>query len=84
MRDDLGMEREAFGLPLVGVTLERHQGHSRVAIMLTRSDGTRLTHVIADPRTIEVSEALDQSDVEMLITARDGTATLFGVGVRDA
>jgi nucleotide-binding universal stress UspA family protein len=84
IRDDLGMEREAFALPFAGMTLERHQGHSRVAIMLTKPDGTRLTHMIADPRMIQLAEARDQSDVEMMITARDGTATLFGVGVRDA
>lgn len=83
-RDDLGMEREVFALPLAGVSLERRQGHSRVAIMLTKADGTRLTHIIADPRSIDLAETPDQSDVEMLITARDGTATLFGVGVRDA
>jgi nucleotide-binding universal stress UspA family protein len=81
MRDDLGTEREASALPFAGITLERHHGHSRVVIMLTKADGTKLTHVIHDPCSIRVGKAPDQSDVEMLFTARDGTATLFGVGV---
>jgi nucleotide-binding universal stress UspA family protein len=84
MRDDLGTEREALALPLAGVTLEGHRGHSRVVIMLTKADGTRLTHVIHDPCSIRLGAAADQSDVEMLVSARDGTATLFGVGVHQA
>jgi nucleotide-binding universal stress UspA family protein len=81
MRDDLGAEREASAMPFAGVTLEGHRGHSRIIIMLTKADGTRLTHVIHDPCSIRLGTAADQSDVEMLVTARDGTATLFGVGV---
>lgn len=84
MRDDLGTEREASALPLSGVTLEGHRGHSRVVIMLTKADGTKLTHVIQDPCSIRLGTAADQSDVEMLVTAEDGTATLVGVGVHQA
>jgi nucleotide-binding universal stress UspA family protein len=84
MRDDLGTEREAAALPLMAVTLEGHRGHSRVLIMLTKADGTKLTHVIHDPCSVRLGTAADQSDVEMLVTARDGTATLFGVGVHQA
>lgn len=84
MRDDLGTEREASALPLAGVSLEGHRGHSRVVIMLTKADGTKLTHVIHDPCSIRLGTADDQSDVEMLVTAHDGTATLFGVGAHQA
>jgi nucleotide-binding universal stress UspA family protein len=84
MRDDLGTEREASALPFAGITLERHHGHSRVVIMLTKADGAKLTHVIDHPDSIRVGKATDQSDVEILVTARDGTATLFGVGVHQA
>jgi nucleotide-binding universal stress UspA family protein len=84
MRDDLGTEREAAALPLMAVTLEGHRGHSRVLIMLTKADGTKLTHVIHDPCSVRLGTAADQSDVEMLVTAQDGTATLFGVGVHQA
>ena len=84
MRDDLGTEREASALPLTGVTLEGQRGHSRVVIMLTKADGARLTHVIQDPCSIRLGTAADRSDVEMLVTAQDGTATLVGVGVHQA
>jgi hypothetical protein len=84
MRDDLGTEREASALPFMAVTLEGHRGHSRVLIMLTKADGTKLTHVIHDPYSVRLGTSADQSDVEMLVTARDGTATLFGVGVHQA
>jgi hypothetical protein len=40
--------------------------------------------VIQDPCSIRLGTAADQSDVEMLVTARDGTATLFGVGIHQA
>lgn len=81
MRDDLGTEREASALPFAGMTLEGHHGHSRIVIMLTKADGTKLTHVIHDPCGIRLGRAPDQRDVELLVTAHDGTATLFGVGV---
>jgi nucleotide-binding universal stress UspA family protein len=81
MRDDLGTQREASALPFAGATLEGHKGHSRVVIMLTKADGAKLTHVIHDPCSIRLGRAPDQSDVEILVTSHDGTATLFGVGV---
>jgi nucleotide-binding universal stress UspA family protein len=84
MRDDLGTEREASALPLAGVTLEGHRGHSRILIMLAKADGTRLTHVIDDPCSVRLGTAADRSDAEMLVTAQDGTATLLGVGVHQA
>lgn len=40
--------------------------------------------VIHDPCSIRLGTADDQSDVGMLVTAHDGTATLFGVGAHQA
>lgn len=84
IRDDLGAEREASAMPLAGVSLEGQRGHSRVVIMLTKSDGARLTHVIHDPCSIRLGATTDQSGVQMLVTAQDGTATLLGVGMHQS
>jgi nucleotide-binding universal stress UspA family protein len=77
VRDDLGTQREAFGLPFIGVTADLRDGVDEVAVMLGKADGTHLTHVIAHARDIRVSEPNDGHDLELVIVAGDGSTTLL-------
>lgn len=80
VRDDLGTQREAFGLPFIGVTADVRDGVDEIAVMLGRTDGTHLTHVISHPRDVRVSEPNDRHDLELVIVARDGSTTLLDIG----
>jgi nucleotide-binding universal stress UspA family protein len=80
VRDDLGTQHEAFGLPLIGVTADVRGGADEIAVMLGKADGTHLTHVIAHARDLRVSEPNDRHDLELVIVARDGSTTLVDVG----
>jgi nucleotide-binding universal stress UspA family protein len=80
VRDDLGTQREASGLPFLGVTADARDGADAIAVMLGKADGTHLTHVIPHPQDIRVSEPNDGHDLELLIVARDGSTTVLDVG----
>jgi nucleotide-binding universal stress UspA family protein len=80
VRDDLGAQREASGLPFIGVTADFRDGVDAIAVMLGKADGTHLTHVISHPQDIRVSEPNDRHDLELLIVARDGSTTVLDVG----
>lgn len=82
VRDDLGTQREAFGLPFIGVTADLRGGVDEIAVMLGKADGTHLTHVIPHARDIRVSESNDRYDLELVIVARDGSTTLLDVGAQ--
>jgi nucleotide-binding universal stress UspA family protein len=84
VRDDLGTQREAFGLPFIGVTADLRDGVNEIAVMLGKADGTHLTHVIPHAREVRVSEPNDRYDLELVIVARDGSTTLLDVGGQSA
>jgi nucleotide-binding universal stress UspA family protein len=84
VRDDLGTQREASGLPFIGVTADGRDGVDEIAVILGKADGTHLTHVIPHPRDIRVSEPNDRHDLELLIVARDGSTTVLDVGKQSA
>jgi nucleotide-binding universal stress UspA family protein len=74
------LPRSKWGMALERLSLA-HQGEpTSIAIMLAKADGTRLTHVIANPQDVRLSEAQDQHDIELFIVGRDGSTTLLGVG----
>jgi nucleotide-binding universal stress UspA family protein len=82
VRDDLGTQREAFGLPFMGVTADLRDGVDEIAVMLGKVDDTHLTHVIPHARDIRVSEPNDRYDLELIIVARDGSTTLLDIGAQ--
>jgi nucleotide-binding universal stress UspA family protein len=84
VRDDLGTQREAFGLPFVGVTADVRDGAEEIAVMLAKENGTHLTHVISQPQDVRLHETDDQHDVELVIVGRDGSTTLLDVGGQPA
>lgn len=77
-REDLGTRREAFGLPLVGVTGDLRSRAETVSVMLGSATAARLTHVISEPRDIRIAEA-GAGGTELFIVGRDGSTTLLSL-----
>jgi nucleotide-binding universal stress UspA family protein len=78
-REDLGTRREAFELPLVGVTGDLRNRPETVSVMLGSANAARLTHVISEPQDIRIAEAGAGREIELFIVGRDGSTTLLSV-----
>jgi nucleotide-binding universal stress UspA family protein len=80
LRDDLGTQREAFGLPLIGVSADLRAGVDEIAVLLTSARGPHLEHVIPHTREIRLHEDEARKDVELVIVGGDGSTTWLDVG----
>jgi nucleotide-binding universal stress UspA family protein len=80
LRDDLGTQREAAGLPFMGLTADLRNGHDEIEVMLASAGGSHLTHVIPHPREVRLHEDDARQDVELVIVGGDGSTTLLDVG----
>lgn len=78
--DVMGVEVEAAARPLVALTSESRFGEHSIAVILGMPDGTHLTHFVVKPTEVRIGEARDHHNVELLITALDGTTTVVDVG----
>jgi nucleotide-binding universal stress UspA family protein len=80
LRDDLGTQREAFGLPFVGISTDLRGDATEIAVMLARADGPHLTHVVNHPKEVRLHEDLAHKNVELVIVGGDGSTTLVDLG----
>jgi hypothetical protein len=78
---DVGVQREAQDLPLLGVTAESPAGAGAgIEVSAGRPGGPHVTHSVADPVRVWAAEWNDGVSASLEIESADGHKTLLRVG----
>jgi hypothetical protein len=75
--DVAGLGVEARQMPLVGVTLEHHDGNQTIALILRGPNPEHLTHIIARPKRLQLNETEEGAHEALVIESADGTKTIL-------